>query len=319
MLGQIIEYRKDNKMNICIYGAASDKIAEIYKQKAEKLGAEIARRGHTLIYGAGSTGLMGACAKGAISADGKVIGVAPHFMHDIEDIYSACTTIIHTETMAERKGVMEGNADAFVIVPGGIGTYDELFQALTLKQLKRHNKPIVLYNIDNFYDNIVTTIDDGIKKGFISSAVRDMFVVRYNCRAVVDYIEAANNGTLVSNIEWSSVADCNSGRISDGLILPNGIEIGIEYPNADCPNEGVVYINKNGFRIFCQTIRAENRGGVRQNSLRILYKLLHIQNAWRRANNDVENDCINEEKDECIVYRAMCALGYTLPEEGTSV
>ena len=180
-------------MKICMYGAASDKIGENYKKCVELLGEEIAKRGHTLVYGAGGTGLMGACARGVTKGGGEIIGVAPHFMHEFEDIYSECTKLIETETMAERKEIMETNAEAFVIVPGGIGTYDEFFQVLTLKQLKRHNKPIVLYSINGYYDYIPSVIGSGIVKGFISPSVADMFVICETYQDVVSQIEELYN------------------------------------------------------------------------------------------------------------------------------
>ena len=176
-------------MRICMYGAASDRINNNYKECVEHLGELIANGGHSLVYGAGATGLMGACARGVTKAGGKVVGVTPHFMHDIEDIYEECTELIYTETMAERKTIMEDNADAFVIVPGGIGTYDEFFQVLTLKQLKQLHKPIVVYNVNGYYDYLPNVIGSGIVKGFISKDVADMFEICETAEDVISSIE----------------------------------------------------------------------------------------------------------------------------------
>lgn len=176
-------------MRICMYGAASDNISDTYKTNVKLLGKEIAKKGHSLIYGAGGCGLMGACAKGVIENGGKVVGVTPHFMHDIEDIYEECTELVYTETMAERKTYMEENADAFVIVPGGVGTYDEFFQVLTLKQLNRLDKPIVVYNINGYYDYLPSMIGSGIFKGFISPKVADAFVMCETYEDVISTIE----------------------------------------------------------------------------------------------------------------------------------
>ena len=139
-------------MNITLYGAASDRIDRVYFEGVEALGRAIAKRGHTMVFGAGSTGLMGAAAKGVAAEGGRIIGVTPHFMHELEPVSDLCTELIATKTMAERKTIMEEMADAFVIVPGGIGTFDEFFQILTLKVLGRHSKPIILYNIKGFWD-----------------------------------------------------------------------------------------------------------------------------------------------------------------------
>jgi len=157
-------------MNITLYGAASDHIDRAYIDRVEELGRAIARRGHTMVFGGGSTGLMGAAARGMVEEHGNVIGVTPHFIHTMEPVFDRCTEIIETETMAERKTIMEEKADAFVIVPGGIGTFDEFFQILTLKVLHRHNKPIILYNINGFWDNIISVIGTDLIKGFISKA-----------------------------------------------------------------------------------------------------------------------------------------------------
>lgn len=177
-------------MNITLYGAASDRIDRIYIDRVEELGRAIARRGHTMVFGGGSTGLMGAAARGVSAEQGHIIGVSPHFMHTLEPLYDRCTEMIHTTTMAERKGVMEEKADAFVIVPGGIGTFDEFFQILTLKVLGRHKKPIILYNINGFWDNMISVIGTDLFKGFISPAVADCFCICETPESVFRAIEA---------------------------------------------------------------------------------------------------------------------------------
>jgi len=155
-------------MNITLYGAASDRIKEEYVKAAEELGLEMAKRGHTMVFGAGSTGLMGAAARGMHKGGGRIIGVTPHFMHKLEPVSELCTELIATETMAERKSLMEEKADAFVIVPGGVGTLDEVYQILTLRVLGRMEKPIILYNTDGFWNSTLAVIKEGVDKGFIS-------------------------------------------------------------------------------------------------------------------------------------------------------
>ena len=153
-------------MKITLYGAASENIDDVYKEKVGELGREMGRRGHTMVFGAGATGLMGAAARGIRAEGGGLIGVTPHFMHEFEPIFDDCTKLIDTETMSERKDQMEQLADAFVIVPGGIGTCDEFFQILTLKYLHRIEKPIVLFNVCNFWDNLLAVVGSDIFKGF---------------------------------------------------------------------------------------------------------------------------------------------------------
>ena len=164
-------------MNVTLYGAASDAIDRVYMERVEELGESLANHGYTMVYGGGSSGLMGAAARGVNRGNGKLIGVVPHFMHEFEPIYDSCTELIHTETMAERKNIMEEMADAFIIVPGGIGTFDEFFQILTLKTLGQLDKPIILYNINGFWDNMISVLGTDMFKGFISKNVIDGFVL----------------------------------------------------------------------------------------------------------------------------------------------
>ncbi len=177
-------------MNITLYGAASDRIDRAYIEGVETLGRVMARRGHTLVFGAGATGLMGAAARGMHAEGGHIIGITPHFMHELEPVSAKCTELIGTETMAERKTLMESKADAFLIVPGGVGTYDEFFQILTLRVLGRHEKPIVLYNIGGFWNSMVAVIREGVEKGFIAPEALEDFCVCDSAEEVFDRLEA---------------------------------------------------------------------------------------------------------------------------------
>ena len=156
-------------MRICMYGAASTEISEIYIKAIRKFARQLAQRGHSLVFGAGDGGLMGAAARGFHDAGGHIMGVAPTFFKEttIEKLYEKSDVIVYTESMGMRKSVMESNADAFVVMPGGIGTYDEFFQILTLKQLKVMNQPIALYNINHFYDPIDTLLKKGMDEKFL--------------------------------------------------------------------------------------------------------------------------------------------------------
>ena len=159
-------------MNICIYGASSNIIDKSYIDAVEVLGEKLGNRGHGLVFGAGAEGLMGASARGMKKAGGYIVGIAPSFFNVDGVIYEECDELIRTETMRERKQIMEDNADAFIVVPGGIGTYEEFFEILTSKQLCRHNKPIAIYNVLGFYDEIDSAMRSAIKKGFIKELSR---------------------------------------------------------------------------------------------------------------------------------------------------
>jgi uncharacterized protein (TIGR00730 family) len=127
----------------------------------EQLGREMASRGHSLVFGAGAHGLMGAAARGVRDGGGYILGVVPRFFDDadVEELCDFCDELIRTDTMRQRKQIMEDNCDAFIVAPGGIGTFEEYFEILTSKQLCRHNKPIVLYNINGYYDELEQVID----------------------------------------------------------------------------------------------------------------------------------------------------------------
>ena len=134
--------------------------------------------------------MMGAAARGVTSQGGFVTGVVPKFLNAFEPIYEDCSAKIKTETMACRKEVMEENGDAFIVAPGGIGTFDEFFQVLTLRELGRHDHPIILFNLDGYYDSLVRVIDECIGVGFIRGRVRELFDVCDTVDEVLDTIEA---------------------------------------------------------------------------------------------------------------------------------
>ena len=178
-------------MKICIFGAASNKINQKYIDAVEKLGEYLAEKGHSLVFGAGGHGLMGAAARGFKRKGGKIYGVIPTFFRDecVEVIYTECDELIYTETMAERKAKMEDLADAFVIVPGGIGTFEEFYEVLTLKQLGRHTKPIALFDIDGYYDKLEEFMEYSMNEGFINEICREIYACPTTAGEVVKYIE----------------------------------------------------------------------------------------------------------------------------------
>ncbi len=178
-------------MNICVYGAASKKIEQKFLDATEELGCELGRRGHNLVYGAGATGVMGAVARGVKKGGGKVTGVIPSFFRDekIEPIFDDCDKIIYTETMQQRKQTMEELSDGFIVAPGGIGTMEEFFETLTLKQLGRHTKPIAIYNVDSFYDYIKLFMYKAMDKRFIKANCDLLYLTFTDFDEMFDYLE----------------------------------------------------------------------------------------------------------------------------------
>lgn len=194
-------------MRICVYGAASTLIDRKYLDSVEILCEKLAERGHDLVFGAGGGGVMGAAARGFHKGGASVMGVAPDFFTNgtIEEIYDKCDALVKTDSMGVRKTVMESNADAFITCPGGIGTYDEYFQVLTLKQLKIFDKPIVLFNVAHFYDAIGLQMKIGMDEKFLRSDTPSLFKIftEQEMDEIIQYIEdydmdyTKNNGAAV--------------------------------------------------------------------------------------------------------------------------
>lgn len=178
----------------CVYGGASDKIADVHIKETEELGRVIAQNGFSLVYGAGATGCMGAIARGVRQNGGHVMGISPDFISDFEDIYP-CDNTVMVDTMAERKTLMEKHADIFFVTPGGMGTMDEFFQVLTLKYLKRLNVPIVILNTFGFYDKLLELIDSLVEAGAVTEAVYSMFSVAKasDDEFIVDLLKSIKN------------------------------------------------------------------------------------------------------------------------------
>ena len=160
----------------CVYGGASDKIADIHKEKIEKLGRLIVDNDFSLVYGAGATGCMGAVARGVDENGGYIMGISPHFISTFEDIYN-CDNTIMVDTMSERKTLMEKHADIFFIAPGGVGTMDEFFQVLTLRYLERIDAPIIVVNTEGFYNSLIKLIDDLVSFGAATDRIYNLFQV----------------------------------------------------------------------------------------------------------------------------------------------
>ncbi len=166
---------------ICVFCGSSTGVREVYLEQARELGWAMVARGIGLVYGGGGIGLMGAVAQAVIEAKGKVVGVIPFALATKERaLESASETQVElrvVKTMHERKATMTRLADAFVALPGGLGTFDELFEALTWAQLGIHRKPIGLLNVEGYFDPLLTLIDRAIDEGFVRPKYRNLIVV----------------------------------------------------------------------------------------------------------------------------------------------
>lgn len=177
-------------MKVCVFGASSRDLAQVYYDEAYALGAELARHGHEIVFGGGESGLMGAAARGAKSEGGRLIGVAPRFFDEPGILYGECDEMIFTETMSERKKAMEDMSDAFVTLPGGIGTFEEFFEALTLKQLGRHAKAMAVLNTNGYYDAMEAMIMRAVEEEFFTRSGWALYEVFSEPAALVSYIES---------------------------------------------------------------------------------------------------------------------------------
>ncbi len=175
-------------MNICVYGSASDEIARHYLTGGEALGAELARRGHALVFGGGAKGMMGAVARGAHSRGGEIIGVAPGFFPD-GAFFPCCTSFHKTETMRERKQRMEDLSSAFIVTPGGIGTLEEFFEIYTLRHLGRTDKPIALYNVGGVFDPLLSLLRGLCRDGFLPEGDLSLLLVSDTVGELLDLLE----------------------------------------------------------------------------------------------------------------------------------
>ncbi len=171
---------------------------------AEELGKEMARRGHVLVYGGTNVGLMGAVARAAQQGGGKVVGVIPKFIADRGLAYQSANELIVTNDMRQRKATMEARADAFVALPGGFGTLEEVLEIITLKQLQQHTKPVIFLNSDGYYDPLTTLFEHMYEHRFAKPAYRGMYEFAADVRSALDYMESYQPPVLPA--KWHTAA-----------------------------------------------------------------------------------------------------------------
>lgn len=153
--------------SICVFCGSSTGVNGRHTDVARQLGTVLARRSIRLVYGAGNIGLMGVIADACLEEGGEVLGVIPGFLKEKEVCHLGLTELVVTESMHERKQIMEERSDGVIVLPGGFGTLDELFEILTWKQLHLHRKPIGLLNVDGYYNALLTHIRRMTEEGFL--------------------------------------------------------------------------------------------------------------------------------------------------------
>jgi uncharacterized protein (TIGR00730 family) len=174
---------------VTVYASSSAALKPVYYDAAQKLGEILAQAGKSIIYGAGGRGLMGSVADGALSKNGKVYGVVPGFLQDLELTHRHLTSLKVVEDMHTRKQLMLQDSDAVVALPGGSGTYEELFEALTMKRLGQWMGPIIIVNTAGFYDGLLQFLKHSIDEHFMGSSHLKMWSVVDEPEQVLDAIE----------------------------------------------------------------------------------------------------------------------------------
>ena len=162
---------------VCVFCGAQNKVPQTHLDAGPRFGYWLAGQGITFVYGGGDCGIMGAVANGVLAEKGRVTGVFPESLKEIENEHQNLTEIIMVETMHQRKEIMYQRSDVFIIFPGGFGTMDEFFEILTWKQLNLHDKPIIIFNHKGYWDDLVHLMENIIATGFAQPSSAALYQV----------------------------------------------------------------------------------------------------------------------------------------------
>jgi uncharacterized protein (TIGR00730 family) len=207
-------------LSVCVFCSSAGGLPQEYRSAARELGRELAGRGHRLVYGGGNVGLMGELARSVHDHGGTVVGVIPQGLVDRELAYDPADELLVTGTLRERKAEMDARADAFVALPGGFGTLEELLEVLTLRQLRLHDRPIVLLNVAGYWDPFLAMVSDMVAQGFAPLGEGGLFQVAKTAAEAVDLAEAGpapiggrfdGRGAPVEALEEAAVEDWTAG------------------------------------------------------------------------------------------------------------
>ena len=182
-------------MRICCYGASSTTLDKIYYEKAYELGKIIGENGFSYIFGGGETGLMGSSYRGAKEGKAYTIGISPKFFDEPGVLVKDSDEFIFTDTMRERKKLLIEMSDATIVLPGGIGTYEEFFELYVLKSLGQNDRPIVIYNINGYYDKMKEFLLHTVDENFMSKENMDLVVFLDDPDEIINYIKNYKKAT----------------------------------------------------------------------------------------------------------------------------
>jgi uncharacterized protein (TIGR00730 family) len=192
---------KDFK-SLCVYCGSSNKVKDSYRDAARNIGKILAENDIHLVYGGGHVGLMGAAADSAIQHGGKVTGIIPRHIQEKEVAHKGLTELHVVESMHQRKQMMVDLSDGFVVLPGGLGTLDEFFEIMTWRQLGLHQKPVVLVNLDGYWDSLLKLIDHMIEEKFALTHDKDSLIVIDRVEGVLEALQEAPEETIEPNTKW---------------------------------------------------------------------------------------------------------------------
>ena len=188
--------------SVCVYCGSSSRVSERYRQLAERLGRLVAARGVDLVYGGGRVGLMGLAADAALAAGGRVVGIIPEHIQQLEVEHTGLSELLVVDSMHTRKRLMFERSDAFVVLPGGLGTLDETVEIITWRQLGLHDKPVVIVDDGDYWQPFIGLIDHMIDSGFARDEHRSLYAVVSSVDAVFDALARAPTPTVEPQAKW---------------------------------------------------------------------------------------------------------------------
>ncbi|WP_025899159.1 TIGR00730 family Rossman fold protein [Sneathiella glossodoripedis] len=189
-----------NITSLCVYCGSKMPADKAFAEAARELGLELGRNNIQLVYGGGHVGLMGITADATLEAGGQVIGIIPGHLHDIEVSHENLTELHVVDSMHTRKMMMFDRSDAFVVLPGGLGTLDETFEMITWRQLKLHDKPIILVDYKGYWTPFLQLIDHMIEAGFVEPAAKEYFTVVQQLDEVLPTLKAEPSGSITPDM-----------------------------------------------------------------------------------------------------------------------
>ena len=178
----------DEIRTICVYCGSSQSVDDSFKNTAFELGRALGKKGVELVYGGASIGLMGCLARGVHEEKGRVVGVLPKFFKTAEIVYSAADELIITRDMRERKAVMDQRSNAFIVLPGGLGTLEEAMEILSMRQLHLSDKPLVFINTQGYYEGLQSIFEEMVKLNFAKPNILDMYGMAPDPHSALEYL-----------------------------------------------------------------------------------------------------------------------------------